>query len=388
VALVSAQAGVSAAVPGADTVTPVVGVPGNIKAPDLNHDGWPDVVVAEFGTDLVAVRLNDGSGSLGPVRRYPVGVKPSFITAGDFNGDGNVDLAVSDAGSAAVSVLLGNGDGTLRDARQYPISGPSAGVAGISTGSFSLEAADVTGHGRLDIVTSNSVSNDVSVLPGNGDGTFGPAATYPIAGPASRGVIPFALSLGDFDGDGDQDAVSGGAESVTILRNDGHGRYLAVASHFVGFDIACTKVGDINEDGKPDIVATGTGTLNAQVLLGNGDGTFRPGDNLFARGFGSQCFSLGDVDADGHLDLTIVNSSSQHGVGNVAVLLGDGRGHFHGDLISSTYPVNGGPWATDLADFNGDGVLDIAVCNSLPASVSVLFGRGDGTFRPQVSYIM
>ena len=370
----------SAALPGAGTVTPVLGVPGNMNAPDLNRDGRPDIVVPAFGTDLLSVRINNGRGSFGPVRRYRAGLKPSFIARGDLDRDGKVDLVVSNAASANVSVLIGNGDGTLRKPREYSIAP--------GNGTFSLEAEDVDGDGILDVVTSNSISNDLSVLPGVGDGTFRAARTYPIAGPSSRGIIPFALSLGDFDGDGDSDAVSGGVESVTILKNDGRGRYRATGSNFVGFDIACTKVGDVDEDGRPDIVATGTGTLNAQVLLGRGDGSFRRGPSLFARGFGSQCFSMGDLERDGHLDLTVVNTSSHRGTGNVAVLHGAGDGRFRSDLLTDTYPVNVAPWATDLADFDGDGDVDVVVANSVPASVSLLLGKGDGTFGRRVSFLM
>ena len=377
-----------AALPGADTLTPVAGVPGNMNAPDLNGDGRPDIAVPLFGTDLLAVRINDGRGGFGPVRRYPVGLKPSFIARGDFNRDGKVDLAVSNAGSGDVSVLIGNGDGTLRAARNYPISGPSAGLLGMSNGTFSLEADDVNGDHLTDLVTSNSISNDVSVLLGRGNGTFRSAKTYPIAGPKSTGVIPFALSLGDLNGDGYPDAVTGGATSVTIMLNDGHGRFRAIGSQFVGFDIACTKVGDLNEDGKLDVVATGTGTLNAQVLLGTGDGGFRRGPNLFAGGFGAQCFSIGDLDQDGHLDLAVVNSGSTAGVGNVAILHGDGHGRFRSDPGKDSNPVNIAPWATDLADFNGDGRTDIVVANSLPPSVSLLLGKGDGGFRGQRTFPM
>lgn len=89
-------------------------------------------------------------------------------------------------------------------------------------------------------------SNDVSVLPGRGDGAFRPARTYPSAGTASLAGIPFAISLGDFDSDGDPDLVTGGAVSVAIMRNDGTGRFTATSSNPVGVVTACTKVGDVN----------------------------------------------------------------------------------------------------------------------------------------------
>ncbi|HZZ46079.1 MAG TPA: VCBS repeat-containing protein [Pseudonocardia sp.] len=390
--------------PGGGALTPLIGVPGNINAPDLNGDGFPDIAVPDFGSDQLSVRINRGDGTFGPVHRYRVGSKPSFIARGDFNGDGKLDLATSNAGSGNISVLLGNGDGTLRPAREYDISGPSAGIAKlagitpapglpgrlgqVSTGSFSLEALDVDGDHRLDIVTSNSISNDLSVLHGRGDGTFAPARTFPIAGAHSIGIIPFALSLGDWNHDGHPDAVVGGAGSVTIMLNDGHGNFRATRSYRVGLDVACTKVGDFNGDGVPDLAATGTGTLNTQILLGNGHGSFRVSQNAFSGGIGPQCLSVADVDRDGNADLTVVNSVSQHGHGDVVVLRGDGHGHFTSNPLRSSYPVQFAPWATEVRDFDGDGKLDLVVANSAPASVSVLRGNGDGTFQRQVVYGM
>ena len=375
-----------AAAPGAELVSPAAGVPGNVATPDLTGRGLPDLVVPEFGTDLLAVRLNDGHGSFGPVKRYPVGVKPSFIAVGDFDRDGHLDLAVSNAGSGDVSVLLGRGDGTFAPARNYSISGASPGLPGTSNGTFSLEAADLTGNGILDLVTANSASNDVSVLTGNGDGTFQPATTYPIAARAGEGILPFAMSVGRFGDARAPDLVVGGAHSVTIMRNDGHGAFRSVGHYFVGFDIACTKVADLRGDGRLDIVATGTGTLNAEVLLGNGDGTFTPGQNLSSGGFGPQCISIDHLRRNRNLDLAVVNSGSPTGSGDVAVFEGNGAGHF---VLAATYPVGILPWASSIADFNRDGTPDIAVADTgVPASVSILFGNADGTFQPHVVYPM
>ena len=377
-----------AAAPVTEPATPLAGVPGNMNTPDLDGDGWADVVVPDFGSDFLSVRVNDGNGRFGPVRRYKVGVKPSFVARGDLDGDGDVDLAISNAGTADVSVLLGNGDGTLQPARAYPISGPGAGLGGHSNGTFSLEAADVTGDGLLDIVTNNSISNDLSVLPGRGDGTFAIARTYPIAGPNSVGIIPFALSIGDLDGDGDLDALNGGVSSVTVMLNDGKGAFRATSSNVAGLDIACTKLGDLDEDGRPDAFATGTGTMNVLILIGRGDGSFASARSIFSRGFGPQCGSIEDFDADGHLDLAIVNSSSHHGRGVVSILRGRGDGRFRGSMVGSAYPTRFAPWATDTADFDHDGRRDLAVANSAPASVTVLFGRGTGRFTRSTTYGM
>jgi hypothetical protein len=365
-----------AAFPGATLLTPFLGVPGNVADPDLNGDGRPDIVVPDFGTDLVSVRLNRGGGRFGPLRRYAVGLKPSFIASGDFNRDGHTDLAVSNAGSLDVSVLINRGDGTFAPAHEYPVSAPG----GLSGGSFSIEAVDVNHDGLLDLVTSNSLSNDVSVLLGRGDGTFAPARTSPIGGPDSIGLIPFALSAADLTGDGSPDLITGGLDSVTVMRNSGAGAFTATASYPVGLDVACTKVGDFNGDGHPDIVATGTGTLNAQILLGRGNGTFSRGQDLFAGGFGAQCASIADFNGDGHEDIAVVNSASPLVTGDVAIFFGRGDGTFTGGLTQDAIQVGFAPWATAVGDFNGDGIPDLIVANSSPPSVSLLLGNGDGTF--------
>lgn len=377
--------------PVTSALSPWAGVPGNMHATDLNGDGKPDILVPETATGWLAVRLNNGDGTFGPVRRYKVGLLPSFITEGDFNHDGKVDVAVSNAGSADVSVLLGRGDGTFSPAVRYPVSGAAAasGLPALGAGTFSLVTGDFNGDGIEDLATTNSVSNNVSVLLGRGDGSFNPARTYPLAGAHSVGVIPFALASGDFNHDGKTDLVSGGALSVTILLGNGAGGFGASSSYFVGFDIACVNVADVNGDGIPDIVASGTGTLNLKVLLGKGDGSFTPGENLSSLGVGPQCFSLADLNHDHKIDIAVVNSSSRYGVGDLAILLGKGDGTFSDSAAgNATYPLAFIPWATAVADFDGDGIPDIAVANGFPAVVSVLFGKGDGTFRPQIAYSM
>jgi hypothetical protein len=151
-------------------------------------------------------------------------------------------------------------------------------------------------------------------------------------------------------------------------------------------DIACTQVADLGNDGKNDFVATGTATFNAQVFLGNGDGTFTPGENLNSGGFGPQCFSIDKFSSDGNLDLAIVNSSSTFLTGDLAVFDGDGHGHFD---LAAQYPVGTLPWASSVSDFNGNGGTDIAVANTgPPASVSILYGDGQGGFGHEVTYGM
>jgi hypothetical protein len=170
------------------------------------------------------------------------------------------------------------------------------------------------------------------------------------------------------------------------MAGDGHGAFRPLASYPVGLDIACSQVADLNGDGKNDVIATGTGTLNAQVFLGNGDGTLTPGQNLFSGGFGPQCFSIDKLSSDGNLDLAVVNSSSLFGTGDLAVFDGDGSGHFN---LATQYPVGTLPWASSVADFNHRGEVDVAVANTgPPASVSILYGNGHGAFTREATFGM
>jgi hypothetical protein len=175
----------------------------------VNGDGTPDLVVSNFASSTVSVRLNIGTGSFGPKTDYPTGTFPFGLTLGDVNGDGKPDLATANFSSSTVSVLLGNGNGTFAPKVDY----------GTRAQPYSLALGDVSGDGKLDLVETN-IGNAIapgtaSVLPGNGDGTFGAAVDF---GTAFR---PYSVAIADVSGDGKPDLVTANsnANSVSILRN-------------------------------------------------------------------------------------------------------------------------------------------------------------------------
>jgi dienelactone hydrolase len=174
------------------------------------------------------------------------------VAVGDFNRDGQLDLAVANQGSDNVSVLLGNGDGTFRTVVNYS-TGP---------GSFprSVAVADLNGDGKLDLVVGDSSSNNVGVLLGNGDGTFQAAANYGV------GSSPVSVVVGDFNGDGKLD-LAVASYGVSLLLGNGDGTFQAAGNYATSLGLISTlAVGDFNGDGRPDM-AIPDGHAMVAILL-------------------------------------------------------------------------------------------------------------------------
>ncbi len=298
------------------------------------------------------------SGLTGAVN-YPAGTSPQSMAAGDFNGDGKTDLAVAD--SNGVSVLLGNGDGTFQPALSY-----SAGVTPAS-----IAVGDFNGDGKTDIVFVNSGSNRVSVLLGNGDGTFQTPVSYLTE---STLYSASSLAVADFNGDGKADLVVGIAAGVSVLLGNGDGTFQTAVDYASALGLVIdVAVGDFNGDGWPDLAAVNLSN-NVNVLLGNGDGTFRTAVG-YAVGSPPTWIAVGDFNGDGATDI-VANGCCN----SVSVLLGNGDATFQGAVSYATVlpPILG-----TVADLNGDGKPDILVAGS---GLSVLLGSGNGTFQSAVTY--
>jgi hypothetical protein len=292
---------------------------------------------------------------------YATGNLPFSVAVGDFNGDGKLDLAVADNGGG-VSVLLGNGDGTFQPAVSY-----AAGSI-----PWSVAVGDFNGDGKLDLAVANAGSDNVSVLLGNGDGTFQPAVNY------AAGVSPNSVAVGDFNGDGKLDlALADNGGGVSVLLGNGDGTFQPAVSYAAGTFPYSVAVGDFNGDGKLDLAVADNGG-GVSVLLGNGDGTFQPAVS-YAAGSIPWSAAVGDFNGDGKLDLAVANWGSN----NVSVLLGNGDGTFQPAV---NYAAGVSPHSVAVGDFNGDGKLDLAVANMDSNNVSVLLGNGDGTFQPAVNF--
>jgi hypothetical protein len=323
-----------------------------IAAADFNLDGIQDLAVSDSndGQILLAILLGNGDGTFRATSVSPtVGLYPDSIAVGDFNSDGIPDLAVTSVDQNIVTILLGNGDGTF-----------SSNVPNLNTGSTPQSAAvgDFNGDGIPDLAVVNS--NSVLIFLGKGDGTFSPTAVSP-----STGIGPINVAVGDFNSDGKFDlAVTNGVSgTVTILLGNGDGTFQEVPlSPTTGGSPDGLAIADFNGDGIADIaVSNYSGELNGNavvVLLGLGDGTFLPATPYAAPGLNFHSIAVGDLNGDGVADVAV--GEFWHGL--LAVLLGRGDGTFATAMAVDAQSQLGSGYIA-VADFNGDGIPDLAVPN-------------------------
>ena len=340
---------------------------GTVVAGDFNGDGKLDLAVTNWGEFSVSIFLGDGTGKFGKALTSSVASYASLMAIGDFNKDGKLDIAVSDNTTNTMSVLLGKGDGTFEPYAAYTTPSTTIGIV----------AADLNRDGKIDLAIADTWGNDVYIMLGNGDGTFQAGTSY------AAGDVPVRLAVGDFNGDGIPDlAVSDGPDCgcayMSILLGNGDGSFQppsTIASEGYGPVIA----GDFNHDNKLDLAVAEAGVVS--IFLGNGDGTFKPNVDYGSNGT-PVALGMGDFNLDGRIDLVVANFNGNNTT-NVSTILGNGDGTF---ANTTTYQTGSHPVGVVSADFNGDGKPDLATVNTYDNSVSVLLGTGNGKFGTAASY--
>jgi hypothetical protein len=313
---------------------------------------------------------------------FPAGPGPSQSALGDLNRDGKQDIVVSNALLDTVSVILGNGDGTFQSPRQFGVGAfvaPNGVVAGRRLGTFRRQVVieDFSGDGVPDVAVTNYDSSDVSVLLGRGDGTFEPQRRFD-ATPA-----PWDVDLGDFNGDGTRDLVVVASRTVTaidaaVLLGRGNGTFQPQKTFQLqlpssdNLPFSAVGVGDLNKDGRDDLVLSGTTQSRITTFLGNGDGTFTSGADFDAARLGAGLV-VADINGDTHLD--VMNTGMDH-LNQISVALGNGDGTFRPrqDFFAGQNPI-----AVQVVDFGSqvtmpDGSLALGARDGRPDLIVAVSG--------------
>jgi len=336
--------------------------PLRLIAADFNGDGKSDLAIPNGGSNTVSILLGNGDGTFQSHVDFSTGPLPYAIAAGDFNGDGKLDLAVANFNNgmpSTVSILLGNGNGTFQPHVDYTVG----------NGPISVVTGDFNGDGKLDLAVANQNDHSVSILLGNGDGTFQPRVDYAAA--AGTGTLDAAdVVLGDFNRDGKLDLAvpNPSSNTVSILLGNGDGTFQAPVGYTTGNHPVSVTAADLNGDGKLDLAITNLNDNTVSILLGNGSGTFQTKmdySTTTSPFTGPAEVITGDFNGDGNLDLAITNQNAN----TVSILLGNGSGTFQAPLEFTTGTF---PFGVATGDFNADGRLDVAVGNHGSGTVSVM----------------
>lgn len=352
--------------------------------------------MANAYTNTVGVLRGNGDGTF-QVPLISDAIDPQELVVADLNGDTKADVVALDGGG--YTVMLGNGDGTFQppQAAFLPPQMPPGytGWEPLAQSPGRMAVGDLDADGKVDLIAAGRTeyavfialhpetcepiyvyipNGYVNVLPGHGDGTFGPATTY--HADAASGI-----ALADFNGDGKPDV----ATSSAVLLGNGDGTLQSALPADVGIGGIFNQVGDFNGDGTLDVL-TYTGYAGV-VMLGNGDGTFRRGEDV-PIGSAFDSIAVGDVNADGARDVVVIRNeygepTNPVSIRSATVLLGLGDGSFAPPIVSDLGPLAGVQLASAvLEDFDGDGSPDLAAADYYGGGVAVAHNDGSWTFPP------
>ena len=342
------------------------------------------MAVLNQGADSVTILPGNGDGTFQEPMTVslPQGSGATSIVAADFNNDGRTDLAVTDQNLDEVSILLGNGDGTFR----------SSTIALPGAGPYAIAAGDFTGNGQIDLAVADRNSSSVTILLGNGDGTFTVGQTVALVNPADpTNPEPYlgldSIVAGYFDKSGHLDLAVAEPyiDAVTVLLGNGNGTFTQVSTIPFGSgfpdQFLSLVAGDFRNNGFTDLaVASSNFSDTVDVLLANNDGSFQLGAAI-SLGFGAYPVAIvaGDFTNNGILDLATADSNGG-GTDDYSVCMGNGDGTFQ-PATSYTLGGSGGySAAITTGDFTGNGRTDLVIGRTSPDSVQMVLNNGDGTF--------
>jgi FG-GAP-like repeat/FG-GAP repeat len=337
--------------------------PTTVLAADYDGDGKLDLITVDEQSGYVSLVKGFGDGTFRRVTTVVGGSDPRGVRFADVNHDGFPDIIMSNRLSTDVTVNLGNGQGVFGTKIRSIDSLPN----------YALNVGDWNLDGNLDVVVVNSTTNQITTMRGTGTGTFGNIASITV------GTQPAWVEVADFNADSISDlaVVDTGSDNVQIWRGNGTGGFTlnTTLSVGAGSGVISATARDLNRDNRPDLVVALRDANSLKVYLANTAGGFNAPTTL-SPGLGPQFVAVDDLNADGFVDL-IVGQAHVSGVGELAILNGNGAGGFAAPTIVSTGPT---PVSIATGDFNGDGNIDVASASQTGSAVSVLPTIGAGTF--------
>jgi hypothetical protein len=291
---------------------------------------------------------------------YKVGKNPTTVTTADLNHDLFTDLVTTNISSNTISILLGNGDGTFQDQVQLNVCKEPRALA---MGDFNHDM-------HADVALACSGGDEIALLLGHGNGRFEEGSHYPVH------RTPVALATDDLNGDSHLDLVVAlRNDKIKVFLGSGTGELRPGPQYEYGDTPTSVALADLNGDGKSDLVVTNGGPMSnaVSIWLGNGDGTFRE-PNDYPTGKRPLGVSFADFNNDRQRDLLVINGERD----SFTTFLGNGNGTFQSGKDSG---ADASPNFGLARDFNGDRLMDVAIVNLQSNDLSILFGKGDGTFH-------
>jgi Ca2+-binding RTX toxin-like protein len=335
--------------------------PASIVTADINSDAHPDIIVADESDNRVGVLYGLGDGTFTTPFEFQAGKSPDAVTVADVNGDSHPDLIAADSTTGMVAVMTSNGDGTFSAPEKLAVgSDPDALAAGVLNSTYS--------SANVDIVSANAGSDNVSVLIGNGDGTFDNAVNYSVGSDPAAVILPI-LQTNISAIDPDMVTVNQESDNISVLVANQDGTFKPAVTYAVGNEPTSVVAADVNGDGNLDLIVTNKADNTVSVLIGNGDGTFKA-QQVFAAGSGPVSVSAADLTGGHTPDLIVADQSSN----SISVLVGNGNGTFQ---TAVPFSLGSTPIGVVTADFNGDGGIDVAALSKSANDVSVLLNTAD-----------
>lgn len=337
--------------------------PRAVASADFNNDGKQDIVTANASSSSISILLGNGTTGFGTASNITTiaGNNPIWVTTADFNNDSKPDLAVSHFTNGFISILLGNGNGTFAAPINFTLGASLSKIV----------AADFNADGKIDIVGADYYSG-AWIAFGNGNGTF---ATQTQLAPGNGAV---SLEIGDINNDFHTDIItvnSNSSNNVAILTGVGDGTFNAVSNLTVGGQPKSVAIADLDNDGNKDLVFTANATNSIAVLINNGGGTFGLA-NSYACDYAPTYAIILDVNADGKKDVITANNAS------ISVLLNSGSGVYG----AATNFFSSSPQMLITNDFNNDGKSDLVTANYYTDNYNLFIGNGAGSFANKTSY--